>query len=74
MIAPLLAFGLPTVPEMLILIVPFAIVWIMAIISAARNPYLQGKEKTVWLLIIIFLQIVGAVIYFIAAPRDTRRK
>jgi hypothetical protein len=44
--------------------------WIVAVIEVARTPESQfkavGSEKIVWLLIVIFLGIIGALIWLFA--------
>jgi Phospholipase_D-nuclease N-terminal len=41
--------------------------WIWMRISAIRNPNLGETEKICWVLAIIFLQIIGALLYFFIA-------
>jgi hypothetical protein len=52
----------------LLIIVAIAIVtfvfWIWMLIDALQNPALNGGEKVAWVLVILFLQILGALIYF----------
>ncbi|MEO6052859.1 MAG: PLDc N-terminal domain-containing protein [Chthoniobacterales bacterium] len=78
MLPALLAFGLPTVPEMLILsfllfgIASF-VIWIVALINALTNTALKDNEKLIWVLVIVFTHIIGAIIYFAVAPRARRR-
>jgi len=55
----------------LILIAILSIFWIWALIDCATNPKLQSGEKIVWLLVIFFLHLLGAIIYAVAGR--TRR-
>jgi len=48
------------------------IFWIWMIIDCARNSRLQGGAKVVWLLVIIFANWVGALIYFFAGRARNR--
>jgi hypothetical protein len=34
------------------------------LIDCLQNPSLQGSEKFVWVLVILFLHVLGALIYF----------
>jgi hypothetical protein len=37
---------------------------VVALISVFRNKF-QGNEKLIWILLIIFLPILGAILYFV---------
>lgn len=50
----------------LILVVVASLFWVWAIIDCATNPKLQAAEKIVWLLVIFFLHILGAIVYAVA--------
>lgn len=41
------------------------IVWIWALIDAIGNPALSGNEKLIWILVIIFLNVLGAILYLL---------
>lgn len=45
--------------------------WIWMIIDCATNESLQGTDKIVWLIVIIFLHFLGAVVYYFVAKRRT---
>jgi hypothetical protein len=38
--------------------------WIWMLIDCITNPRLQDTEKIVWVLVIVFTHIIGALIYF----------
>ena len=40
--------------------------WVWMLIDAIRNKSLSDTEKIVWVLVIIFVNLLGAVIYFFA--------
>ena len=61
----LLGGGLLMIFVILIGIAAFAF-WIWMLIDAIQNPALDGNMRIVWVLVILFLQIVGAIIYFFA--------
>jgi|APCry1669188910_1035180.scaffolds.fasta_scaffold59438_3 Phospholipase_D-nuclease N-terminal len=41
--------------------------WIWMLVDCATNQRLVGNEKTVWVLVVIFTNWLGALIYFFAA-------
>jgi len=44
--------------------------WIWMLVDCATNQRLVGNEKTVWILVVIFTNWLGAIIYFFAGrPR-----
>jgi hypothetical protein len=47
------------------------VVWVWALIDAIQNPALDSTMRIVWVLVIIFTQIIGAIIY-LAVGRSTR--
>jgi hypothetical protein len=46
-------------------------VWIWALVDAIQNPALDSTMRIVWILVIVFTQIIGAIIY-LAVGRSTR--
>jgi hypothetical protein len=56
---------------MVILGIVGLIVWIWALIDAIQNPALDSTMRIVWVLVIVFTQIIGAIIY-LAVGRSTR--
>ena len=43
--------------------------WIWMLIDAIQNPGLDGTQRVVWVLVILFLHFLGALIYYIAGRR-----
>ncbi|MBA3313790.1 MAG: PLD nuclease N-terminal domain-containing protein [Planctomycetota bacterium] len=54
-----------------ILVLLSVIVWIWALVDAATNPALDGTQKLIWLLVIFFTEIIGAIAYFVLRPSRT---
>ncbi len=48
----------------ILLVVVASIFWIWMLIDCLVNPRLVGVEKLVWVLVIFFLHLLGAIIYF----------
>ena len=47
--------------------------WILMIIDAAQRRFKSDAEKIVWILILIFLGILGALIYYFVIKKPNRR-
>jgi hypothetical protein len=47
------------------------VVWVWALIDAIQNPALDSTMRIVWVLVIVFTQIIGAIIYLVVG-RSTR--
>jgi len=44
--------------------------WVWMLVDCASNPRLVGNDKTVWILIVIFTNWIGALVYlFVARPK-----
>ena len=41
-----------------------SIFWLWMLIDSILNPRLRGTEKIVWVLVVLLLNVLGAVIYF----------
>jgi prolipoprotein diacylglyceryltransferase len=46
--------------------------WIWMIIECATNEPSTGNDKIVWIIIIVFAQIIGALIYYFVRYRPRR--
>ena len=42
------------------------IFWIWSIIDCAQNEPAEGNDKIIWIIIILFLNFLGSLIYFFA--------
>lgn len=61
--------------ELIIVILTLAIIQFSIQLYAAYDWYKQGDSldsRYIWLAIIIFGNIMGIIIYFLAAPRETQ--
>ena len=54
-------FGNLGAGELLMLLI-FIILWLTALIDILRNNFL-GNNKIVWILVVIFIPIMGAILY-----------
>jgi len=46
---------------------------VVALVSALQNDF-PGNEKLIWILLIIFLPILGAVLYFLIGRKKRLKK
>ncbi len=46
--------------------------WVWMLVDCALNQRLQGTEKIVWVLLILFLHFLGALLYFLIARGKQR--
>src|SRR5262245_59400966 len=46
-----------------LLMVGYLAIWIWALVDAIRNPVLDSTTRLMWVLVIIFAQLIGAVVY-----------
>ncbi|HEX4263791.1 MAG TPA: PLDc N-terminal domain-containing protein [Verrucomicrobiae bacterium] len=44
--------------------------WVWMLIDAIQNPSLSGSQRIVWVLVILFLNLLGALIYLLAGRRS----
>ena len=42
------------------------IFWIWMLIDAIKNPRLDGNQRLIWVLVIIFIPCLGSLIYYFA--------
>jgi hypothetical protein len=48
--------------------------WILMLVDCIKRKFKEDSEKIVWVLVIIFTQIIGALIYyFVIKTKDKRR-
>jgi hypothetical protein len=59
----LVAFFRLSPTHWLVVVVLFAF-WIWMLVDCLTNQRLQGTEKIVWVLVIIFLNWIGALVYY----------
>lgn len=61
-------FGMPGGAELLVLVLVFiapAILVLWALIDVIKSDFKDSTNKIIWLLLIIFLPLLGAILYFV---------
>jgi hypothetical protein len=54
----------------LFIFIPLTIAWIYTVVDIFQRPDERGLTKFLWLLLILFVPILGMLVYFIARPDD----
>jgi hypothetical protein len=54
----------------LFIFIPLTIAWIYTVVDIFQRPDIGGLAKFLWLLLALFLPLLGMLIYFIARPDD----
>ena len=52
----------------------FFVFWILMIIDCASRNFRKDSDKIVWILVIIFLNLLGASIYYFAVKINEKKK
>ena len=55
---------------LLVVWVPLVLLWLSALLDLFLRQHMSGIARVLWLLLIIFLPVIGAIIYFIVRSRD----
>ena len=50
--------------------IPMMVAWIYTAFDIFQRPDIGGLAKFLWLLLILFIPIIGMLIYFIARPDE----
>ncbi len=60
----------------LLIVAPLALLctafWVWMLVDAIKNRALSDTEKIIWVLVILFLHLLGALIYFFAGRTPSR--
>ncbi len=61
MIASMFGFGMLF---MFLFWIASIVLWISALIDILKSDFRGGSDKIVWLLVVVFLPLLGAILYF----------
>jgi hypothetical protein len=69
-------FGALGVPECgcLLAVLAFSVFWIWALVDCATKEPNEGNTKVVWILVIIFTHLLGALLYTLIRRPDRIRQ
>jgi hypothetical protein len=43
--------------------------WIWSLIDAARNPFMKGSTRAIWIIVIVLFPFLGTLLYVLFATR-----
>jgi hypothetical protein len=52
----------------LLVVLPITVLWLGCIIDAIARPDLSGWSKALWTLFILFVPLIGAMVYIVVRP------
>jgi hypothetical protein len=54
----------------LLIVVPLILLWVFTLIDIFKRENLSGAAKALWAIAILFLPLIGMVVYFVTRPPD----
>jgi hypothetical protein len=63
------AIGMPELVVIVILLLPL-VLSITALISCLKSNFHDSTNKIVWVLVILFLPLLGSILYFTISPKQ----
>ena len=48
--------------------------WIWMIIDCAKRDFKKDNDKVIWILVIVLLQLIGAIIYYFTIKKSDKKK
>jgi hypothetical protein len=52
----------------LLIYIPLVLLWLFALVDLARRQDLSGLAKGLWAVAIVFLPLIGMIVYFATSP------
>jgi hypothetical protein len=53
-----------------LLAIVWVLIWLVAVFDIVRRPDLRTSSKALWALAVIFVPVVGVLVYLVARPAD----
>ena len=69
-ISPWLFFGFFLL--LFLFIILTSIFWVWMIVDCAKRDFKKNDDKVIWILILVFLQAIGAAIYYFIIKRKNK--
>lgn len=57
-----------------LLIIGTSAFWIWMVIDCVQRDFEDKNEKVIWILILLFIQIIGALVYYFVVKKDAKKK
>ena len=55
-------------------VVAAAVFWICMLVDAIKRDFHGKDEKVIWVLVIVFVGLIGATIYYFVVKREDKKK
>jgi hypothetical protein len=56
-----------------LLAIVWLLIWLLAVVDIVRRRDLRTSSKVLWALAVIFVPVVGVLVYLVARPADARQ-
>jgi heme/copper-type cytochrome/quinol oxidase subunit 2 len=70
--------AIPAIGPIMLLVFPIALIQIglmvWALIDIAKRQYVKGNNKIVWILVVVLINIIGPIVYFLIGRQDGPRE
>jgi hypothetical protein len=53
-----------------LLVIVWVLIWVLAVVDIVRRHDLRTSSKVLWALAVIFVPVVGVIVYLVARPAD----
>lgn len=60
--------GISLTQIFVILAIAFPLIWVYSLIDLLKS---NRKDKVVWILVLVFLNVLGVVLYWVLKPKKT---
>ena len=50
-----------------------SVFWILMLVNCIKRDFKKSEEKTIWILIIIFAGVVGAIVYYFVVKKNSKK-
>jgi hypothetical protein len=52
----------------LLIFIPIILLWVFSLVDIFKRPDLSGAAKALWAIAILFLPLIGMIVYFVTRP------
>ena len=53
-----------------LLAIVWVLIWVLAVVDILRRPDLRTSSKVLWALAVLFVPVIGVLVYLVARPAD----
>ena len=55
-----------------VLVIFLIVFWILMLIDAIQRKFKNDSDKIVWIIVLVFLQLLGAIIYYFIVKKNAK--